>query len=125
MKMSYEQLKQYVANVVTAGKISVADFNVTRNNSVGLLDKIGKIVTLDTNYETDKLNIFDGEYLSFGKTIEEWQEDLILPVDPAHPATTSLWSPFRSRSDRLPPFWSLPVFPEWPPARFLPPDLPR
>lgn len=81
MKMSYEQLKQYVASVVTAGKISIADFNVTRNNSVGLLDKIGKIVTLDTDFETDKLNIFDGEYLSFGKSIEEWQEDLIMVVD--------------------------------------------
>lgn len=80
-KLSYEELKAYVANVVTAGKLSVADFNVTRDNSVGLLDKIGKIITLDTNYETDKLNIFDGEYLSFGKTIEEWCEDLIMVED--------------------------------------------
>lgn len=90
MKMSYEQLKQYVASVVTAAKISVADFNVTRNNSVGLLDKIGKIVTLDTNFETDKLNIFDGEYLSFGKTIEEWQEDLIMIVDEKPNGETAL-----------------------------------
>ena len=80
-KMSYAELKAYVSNVVTAGKISIADFNVTRDNSVGLLDKIGKIVTLDTNYETDKLNMFDGEYLSFGKTIEEWSEDLIMVED--------------------------------------------
>ena len=80
-KMSYAELKAFVSNVVTAGKISIADFNVTRDNSVGLLDKIGKIVTLDTNYETDKLNMFDGEYLSFGKTIEEWSEDLIMVED--------------------------------------------
>ena len=81
MKMSYAQLKAYVSNVVIAGKISIADFDVTRNNSVGLLDKIGKIITLDTNYETDKLNIFDGEYLSFGKSIEEWSEDLLMVED--------------------------------------------
>ena len=81
MKLSYAELQAYVQNVVTAGKISVADFNVTRDNSVGLLDKIGKIVTLDSNYATDKLNIFDGEYLSFGKTIEEWFEDLIMVED--------------------------------------------
>lgn len=80
-KMSYEQLKQYVKNVVTAGKISVADFDVTRNNTVKLLDKIGKIVVLDTDYATDKLALFDGEYLSFGKTIEEWSADLIAVED--------------------------------------------
>ena len=81
MKMSYEQLKNYVSNVVTVGKISVDSFTATRDNTVGLLDKIGKIVTLDTNYQTDKLNMFDGEYLSFGKTIEEWAEDLIAVED--------------------------------------------
>ena len=53
----------------------------TRNNIVGLLDKIGKIFTIDTAFQIDKLNMFDGEYLSFGKSIEEWQQDLILPAD--------------------------------------------
>ena len=76
-KMSYEQLKTYVSNVVTAGKLSIDSFSETRDNTVGLLDKIGKIVVLDTDYQTDKLNMFDGEYLSFGKSIEEWSEDLI------------------------------------------------
>ena len=80
-KMSYQQLKSFVANVVTAGKVSIADFNVTRDNTVGLLDKIGKIVVLDTDYQTDKLALFDGEYLSFGKTIEEWSADLIAVED--------------------------------------------
>ena len=78
-KLSYPELQEFVKNIVLAGKLSVADFNVTRDNTVGLLDKIGKIVTLDSNFATDKLNIFDGEYLSFGKTIEEWFEDLIMP----------------------------------------------
>ena len=81
MKLSYEQLKEFVSIVVTAGRISIADFNATRDNTAGLLDKIGKMVTLDSVYIVDKLAKFDGEYLSFGKTIEEWQQDLIMIED--------------------------------------------
>lgn len=80
-KLSYTQLKDYVADVVTKAKLSNDSFVETRDNVVGLLDKIGAIITLDTNYQIDKLGLFEGEYLSFGKTIEEWQEDLIMPVD--------------------------------------------
>ena len=75
--MSYEQLKTFVSNVITAGKLSSDEFLATQNNTAKLLDKIGKIVTLDTVYNVDKLALFDGEYLSFGKSIEEWSEDLI------------------------------------------------
>lgn len=81
MKLSLEELKTILASVVTASKVSLDSFNVTRDNVVGLLDKIGKIYTLDTVFSIDKLARFDGEYLSFGKTIEEWYQDLILPVD--------------------------------------------
>lgn len=78
-KLSYAELKSYVSSVVTASKLSNSSFSVTRDNIVGLVDKIGKIVTLDTAFAIDKLAEFDGEYLSFGKTIEEWQQDLIMP----------------------------------------------
>lgn len=81
MRMSYEQLLGYVDSVVTTAKLSISTFAETRDNTAGLLDKIGKIVTLDTNYEIDKLNMFDGEYLSFGKSIEEWSQDLIMIED--------------------------------------------
>ena len=80
-KMSLPQLKEYVASVVTASKLSNGTFTATYNNIVGLLDKIGKIITLDTNLAIDKLAEFEGEYLSFGKTIEEWQQDLIMVQD--------------------------------------------
>ena len=80
-KLSLVSLKSYVANVVTAAKVSNGTFSVTRDNVVALVDKIGKIVTLDTAYAIDKLAMFDGEYLSFGKTIEEWQADLIMVKD--------------------------------------------
>ena len=81
MKLSIEELKTILASVVTASKVSLDSFNVTRDNVVGLLDKIGKIYTLDTVFSIDKLSRFDGEYLSYGKTIEEWYQDLILPQD--------------------------------------------
>ena len=79
-KLSVAQLKSIVASYVDSNKISVATFSDTYNNSVGLLDKIGKIMTIPMSY-LDKLEIFNGEDLSFGKTIEEWQGDLILPED--------------------------------------------
>ena len=80
-KFSYQELLTKLSGIVTAAKISNSSFSATRDNTVGLLDKVGKIVTLDTVFTLDKLADFDGEYLSYGKTIEEWQEDLILPAD--------------------------------------------
>ena len=80
MKLSIAQLSSVIANYVVSNKISVDSFSETRANSVGLLDTLGKIYTLWQNYG-DKLVLFDGEDLSFGKTIEEWAQDLILPED--------------------------------------------
>lgn len=78
-KLSLPELKALVTSIVTAAKLSNASFSETRDNVVGLIDKIGKIMTIDTAFNIDKLNKFDGEYLSYGKTVEEWQQDLILP----------------------------------------------
>lgn len=80
-KLSLPELKIWVDNYVDLMKISNSSFIATANNVVGLLDKVGKIFTLDTSFTQDKLAQFEGEYLSFGKTIEEWYEDLILPTD--------------------------------------------
>lgn len=80
-KLSLPQLKSYIASVVTEAKLSSDTFSVTRNNIVGLVDKIGKIVTIDTYFANDKLSDLEGEYLGLGKTIEEWQEDLYMVED--------------------------------------------
>lgn len=77
-KLSIAQLTNVVHNYVVSNKIAVDSFSETRDNSVGLLDTLGKIYTNWQNYG-DKLVLFDGEDLSFGKTIEEWAQDLILP----------------------------------------------
>ena len=78
MKLSIAELKVVLAAYVDEQKISVSTFQETRDNTVGLLDTIGKIFTIEGLY-VDKLAILDGEDLSFGKTIEEWASDLILP----------------------------------------------
>lgn len=77
-KLSISLLKSFVASYVASAKISVDSYTETRDNSVGLLDTLGKIYTNWQNY-ADKLAKFDGEDLSFGKTIEEWAQDLIMP----------------------------------------------
>ena len=79
-KLSYTELKSVVSSLITKAKISNPSFVEARDNVVGLLDKIGAIITLDTDYQQDKLYMFDGFYMSFGKTIEEYQQDLILPA---------------------------------------------
>lgn len=79
-KLSLAELGEIISTFVDEDKIAVPTFSATANNLVGLLDKVGKILTLDTDY-VDKLAIFDGEDLPFGKTIEEWQQNLILPED--------------------------------------------
>lgn len=80
MKLSLAELKTAVASYVSSSKVSVDSYTITRDNIVGLVDKIAKIFTLDTNY-ADKLDIFNGEDFSFAKDIEEWQQDLIMVAD--------------------------------------------
>ena len=80
MKLTLPLLKASITTYVATNKISVETFQETRDNTVGLLDTIGKIFWIPNEY-IDKLSLFDGEDLSFGKTIEEWAADLILPED--------------------------------------------
>lgn len=80
MILTLNLLKSAVASYVDENKISVDSFSATYNNTVGLLDTISKIFTIPSNY-VDKLEAFDGEELSYGKTIEEWKSDLKLMED--------------------------------------------
>lgn len=76
-KMTLQGLNSFVATYVDAAKQAGA-WTGTTNNIFGLMDKIGKQITIDGSFE-DKLPELDGEDLPFGKTIEEWFVDLILP----------------------------------------------
>ena len=78
-KMTLNGLNSFVATYVGAAKQAGA-CDGTTNNILGLMDKIGKQITIDGSFE-DKLPELDGEDLPYGKTIEEWFVDLILPED--------------------------------------------
>ena len=78
-KLSLAELRTAVASYVGSNKVAYSSFSETRNNIVGLLDKIGAIVQLDTSF-FDKLPELEGTQLSYGRTIEEWYQDLIEAV---------------------------------------------
>lgn len=78
--LTYDELREVVSQYVQEQKLSNPTFVPSFDNLVGLLDKIGKITMLSQNY-VDKLAILDREFLSYGKTVEEWANDLILPQD--------------------------------------------
>ena len=80
VRLDLKGLKTAVASYVATAKIDLSTLTITQNNIVGLVDTIGKIWTIDTSVY-DKLPEFDGESLSFGKTVEEWNQDMSLPQD--------------------------------------------
>ena len=77
-KMALNALNTFVATYVNAAK-QAGTWTGSTDNLFGLIDKIGKQITIDGNFE-DKLPELNGEDLPFGKTIEEWFADLILPT---------------------------------------------
>lgn len=79
MKLSYTQLKSLVSGLINAQNTSAKAYTPTRENTAGLLDKIGKMVSFDTDF-VDPLKEFDGDNLELGRTIEEWNEALTLPT---------------------------------------------
>lgn len=78
-KLSISELKAFTKTYVDAAKQAGA-WNATTQNFVGLLDKIGKIVSINQNYE-DKLPELDSEDLNLGRTIEEYMIALTMPED--------------------------------------------
>lgn len=79
-KLTKEQLAFLLASYLKANKIAVAGFEASKDNVLGLLDKIGKTVEIDGIY-TSELDWMDGDTLPAGKTIEEYFEDFIAPED--------------------------------------------
>lgn len=77
-KLTLTDLASAMSSYVAAAKIAGA-WSSSTNSFTGLLDKIGKQVTIDGLWN-DKLPELDGEDLPLGKTIEEWFMDLTLPA---------------------------------------------
>lgn len=79
-KLTKEQLAILLASYLKANKIAVVGFEASKDNVLGLLDKIGKTIEIDGIY-TSELDWMDGDTLPAGKTIEEYFEDFIAPED--------------------------------------------
>lgn len=77
-KMTLSGLKTFASGYVATLK-QAGIWSVSTNNLYGLVDKIGKIVTLKGLFN-DKLPELDGDDLPDGKTIEETLIDLVLPA---------------------------------------------
>lgn len=77
-KMTISDLQTFVSSYVDNSLQGAAWNDGTTNNFAGLLDKIGKMITIDGLFN-DKLPELDGDELPLGKTIEEWFIDLTLP----------------------------------------------
>lgn len=77
-KMTTAALQTAMATYVDKDKQAGA-WTKSTDNFVGLIDKIGKTVTIDGNYN-DKLTILDGEDMLAGRTIEEYMLGLTLPT---------------------------------------------
>ena len=78
-KMTLDGLNSFVATYVAQAK-QAGEWIGRAVSVMQLMEKIGKQITIDGNFE-DKLPELDGEDLPYGKTIEEWFVDLILPTD--------------------------------------------
>lgn len=76
-RLSLAGLQSAVTSYVDSNKISASSFSAVYEAITGMVETLGKIYTLESRY-VDKLSMLDGEYLSNGKIIEEWKNDLIL-----------------------------------------------
>lgn len=79
-KLSDAEIKKVAELYLDSNKIAVNNFNATKDNIIGAVDKIGKMEMIDSTFY-DKLTELDGDNLPLGKTIEEYYQDLIMPVD--------------------------------------------
>ncbi len=77
--MTIASLKSFVETYVAAAK-QAGTWVASTDNFLGLLDKVGKQITIDGTFQ-DKLPELSGDELPLGKTIEEWFIDLTLPTD--------------------------------------------
>lgn len=88
--MTLNEIKDIIAGYVEAAQTGVAgEFVPSYDNLAGLLDKIAKTITIDGQF-ADKLEVFNGEELDLGRTIEEWYQDLCVVAEYDENGTNAL-----------------------------------
>lgn len=78
--MTLQSIKEFIAGYVDVAFQGNTTFTPSYDNLAGLLDKIAKTITIDGQF-ADKLEIFNGEELDLGRTIEEWYQDLCVVAE--------------------------------------------
>ena len=78
-KMTIENLRAFAKDYVNAAK-SAGTWEGSVDDFTKMVDKIGSQVTLDGAFQDKLAGVFEGEDLPYGKTVEEYFIDLILPV---------------------------------------------
>lgn len=79
-KLTLNALKAIVNTELDVNKISVdAPFDADTETLTGLLVKVGEQYSIDSSFQ-DKLGHLTHNYLEYGTTVEEWFNDLRLPV---------------------------------------------
>ena len=73
-RATLKEIEAIVASYVTSNTVGGV-FTLTKNNLAGLIDKIAKTFQIDGLFN-DKLPELDGEELPYGKTVEEYFQDL-------------------------------------------------
>lgn len=79
-KLTLGELQTFVKSYVAAAK-QAGTWQATTDNMVGLIDKIGKIVTVADTFSDPLNGRLEGENLDYGFTIEEWYANLAAPQD--------------------------------------------
>ncbi len=79
-KMTKDNLVTFVKGYVNSEK-SAGTWTGSVDDFTKMAEKIGSQVTLDGNWNDKLAGLFEGETLPYGKTVEEYFVDLILPVD--------------------------------------------
>jgi len=78
-KMTLSGLKSAMQTYVASAKQAAA-WSKTTGSFTGLLDKVGKIVTIDGLFGDRLAGYLEGDDLPLGKTVEEYFIDLTLPT---------------------------------------------
>lgn len=79
--LTLPKIQALLTALMTSDKSGNAVYTPSFDNSLLLLNKIGLDVTFP-QYIEDRLPELNGDFLANGKTIEEFNQDLVLPTDP-------------------------------------------
>ena len=106
MRMTNPLLKAAVITIMS-GITTAGSYTASRDNFLNLVDKIADTKYIPTDV-SDKLPELDGEELADGAIIEEYFEDLVMPIS-YDPTGANTKAPHRPA--RTPAFYSYPIAP--------------